>query len=137
MKPIGDQQTTQLFAQLADLQVQQRIGDDDQNSFSHLFADSAHLDIGDRFSCGEGVIQLTPDMTDELIAGVIKYAASISGGKSFVVIPAQTDCVPQTTGEGMSAAANQIQDHLIGAGGRVVIFDKGHITFDPMRPLPE
>jgi hypothetical protein len=42
-----------------------------------------------------------------------------------------------TTREGMSVAANQIQDHLIGAGGRVVIFDIGHSTFDPMRPLPE
>lgn len=48
-----------------------------------------------------------------------------------------TDCVPQTTGEGMSVAANQIQDHLLGAGGRVIVFDKGHSTFGPMRPLPE
>ncbi len=40
-----------------------------------------------RFSAGQGVIQLQPDMTDELILLMIKQAISLSNGKAFTVIP--------------------------------------------------
>jgi hypothetical protein len=40
-----------------------------------------------RFSTGQGVIQLQPGMTDEMILFMIKQAISVSNGKSFTVIP--------------------------------------------------
>jgi hypothetical protein len=40
-----------------------------------------------RFSSGQGVIQLQPGMTDEMILSAIKQAISLSNGKAFTVIP--------------------------------------------------
>lgn len=40
-----------------------------------------------RFSTGQGVIQLQPGMTDEMILFTIKQAISLSNGKAFTVIP--------------------------------------------------
>jgi hypothetical protein len=40
-----------------------------------------------RFSTGQGVIQLQPGMTDEMILSTIKQAISLSNGKAFTVIP--------------------------------------------------
>lgn len=39
------------------------------------------------FSTGQGVIQLQPGMTDEMILSVIKQAISLSNGKAFTIIP--------------------------------------------------
>lgn len=34
--------------------------------------------------------------------------------------------------QGMSKASTQILDHLVGAGGRVIVFDKGRSNSGPM-----
>jgi hypothetical protein len=48
------------------------------------------VDISDvlreRFSTGQGVIQLQPGMTDEVMLFTIKQAISLSNGKAFTVI---------------------------------------------------
>lgn len=40
-----------------------------------------------RFSTGQGVIQLQPGMTDEMVLHMIKLAISASNGNAFTVIP--------------------------------------------------
>jgi hypothetical protein len=40
-----------------------------------------------RFSTGQGVIQLQPGMTDEMILFTIKQAISLSNGNAFTVFP--------------------------------------------------
>ncbi|HGO6128515.1 TPA: hypothetical protein ACK3RK_007100 [Burkholderia cepacia] len=44
--------------------------------------------VGEQFAAGRGVVRLLPDMTDAMIATVIKAAAS--HGKPFQVIPAKS-----------------------------------------------
>ena len=58
-----------------------------------LSGEHAEIDIRDamrqQFSIGQGVIQLQPGMTDEMILYMIKLAISVSNGKAFTVIPPQ------------------------------------------------
>lgn len=89
MNTTPDPQDVQFLSRLAEIQKQQmQPGSNDQN-FSRFFNEDASL-MRNAFSSGEGVNQLVPDMTDRTIAEVIKYAASISDGKGFFVIPAPT-----------------------------------------------
>jgi hypothetical protein len=46
--------------------------------------------LQERFSTGQGVIQLQPGMTDEMMLFTIKRAISLSNGKAFTVIPPLT-----------------------------------------------
>jgi hypothetical protein len=43
--------------------------------------------LREHFSTGQGVVQLQPGMTDELMLFTIKRAISFSNGKAFTVIP--------------------------------------------------
>lgn len=43
--------------------------------------------LRERFAAGQGVLQLLPDMTDQMLLLVVKQAVSLSDGKAFVVIP--------------------------------------------------
>lgn len=43
--------------------------------------------LRERFAAGQGVLQLSSDMTDEMILLSVKHAVSLSDGKAFVVIP--------------------------------------------------
>lgn len=56
-------------------------------SYSQFFEVDADAVLRERFAAGEGVIQLLPEMDDKTIASIIKYAVSISNGKTFTVVP--------------------------------------------------
>ena len=43
--------------------------------------------LRERFSTGQGVVQLQPGMTDETMLFIIKQAISLSNGNAFTVIP--------------------------------------------------
>lgn len=58
---------------------------------SKTFGQYFEVDINDvlreRFPTGQGVIQLQPGLTDEMMRFIIKHAISISNRKAFAVIP--------------------------------------------------
>jgi hypothetical protein len=60
------------------------------------------VDISDvlreHFSTGQGVVQLQPGMTDELMLFTIKRAISFSNGKAFTVIPVSQQRFPNGQG---------------------------------------
>lgn len=45
----------------------------------------------ERFSAGEGVVTLSPSMTDEQILKLVKLACTWSQGKSFQIVPPRTN----------------------------------------------
>lgn len=47
--------------------------------------------LEERFSAGQGVVNLAANMTDEQILALIKSACSWSKGKAFQVIPPRTN----------------------------------------------
>lgn len=58
---------------------------------SKTFGRYFEVDINDvlreRFSTGQGVNQLQPGLTDEMMLFAIKHTISIGNGKAFTVIP--------------------------------------------------
>jgi hypothetical protein len=56
-------------------------------SYKAVFEVDADAAVRARFAAGEGVIALQPNMDDNAILSVIKYAIKVSGGKAFLVVP--------------------------------------------------
>ena len=63
----------------------------EEKTYGHLF-EFVERDMDavmqEKFANGQGVIQLLPDMDDAVLLAAIKYAASVSNGKPFLVMPA-------------------------------------------------
>lgn len=57
-------------------------------TYGHLFEVDADAVLREKFASGQGFIELQPEMTDEMLLSVIKYAVSLSDGKPFLVMPA-------------------------------------------------
>ena len=57
-------------------------------TYAHLFEIDIDDVLREKFASGQGVIQLQPDMTDDMLLAIIKHGVSLSAGKSFLVIPA-------------------------------------------------
>ncbi len=64
------------------------------------------------------------------------YRAAINAGMARLAEAGYLLKTDQADRIGMSAASRQIQDCLVEADGRLVVFDKGHSAFGPLRPLP-
>lgn len=56
-------------------------------TYGHLFEIDIDDVLREKFANGQGVIQLQPDMTDDMLLAIIKHAASLSTGKPFLVMP--------------------------------------------------
>lgn len=57
-------------------------------TYGHLFEVDNDTALREKFASGHGVVELQPEMTDEMLLSVIKYAVSVSAGKPFLVMPA-------------------------------------------------
>lgn len=57
-------------------------------TYGHLFEVDADAVLREKFASGQGVIELQPEMTDDMLLSVIKYAMSLCNGKPFLVMPA-------------------------------------------------
>ena len=57
-------------------------------TYGHLFKVDNDAVLSEKFASGQGVVELQPEMTDEMLLSVIKYAVSLSNGKPFLVMPA-------------------------------------------------
>lgn len=57
-------------------------------TYGHLFEVDTDAVLREKFAIGQGVVELQPEMTDEMLLSVIKYAVSVSAGKPFLVMPA-------------------------------------------------
>ena len=57
-------------------------------AYGHLFKVDNDAVLREKFASGQGVVELQPEMTDEMLLSVIKYAVSVSAGKPFLVMPA-------------------------------------------------
>jgi len=57
-------------------------------TYGHLFEVDADAVLREKFANGQGVVELRPEMTDEMLLSIIKYAVSVSAGKPFLVMPA-------------------------------------------------
>ncbi len=57
-------------------------------TYGHLFEVDTDAVLREKFASGQGVVELQPEMTDEMLLSVIKYAVSASAGKPFLVMPA-------------------------------------------------
>ena len=56
-------------------------------TYAHLFEIDIDDVLREKFASGQGVIQLQPDMTDDMLLAIIKHGVSLSAGKPFLVIP--------------------------------------------------
>jgi hypothetical protein len=81
-------QTTQRSKQIrSDCIVGVDVSDEeDKGPGRHLEVDLLDV-LRQRFSTGQGFIQLSSDMTDDIMLGIIKHAISLGNGKAFTVIP--------------------------------------------------
>lgn len=57
-------------------------------TYGHLFEVDTDAALCEKFASGQGIVELQPEMTDEMLLSVIKYAVSVSAGKPFLVMPA-------------------------------------------------
>lgn len=62
-------------------------------SYGHLFTPEAqekrNAELREKFASGKGVLQLKADMPDIVLLSVVKFAIEASGGKPFLVVPAE------------------------------------------------
>lgn len=56
-------------------------------TYGHLFEVDQDTILREKFASGQGVVELQPEMTDEMLLSVIKCALSVSSGKPFLVMP--------------------------------------------------
>lgn len=83
-----------------------------------------------------GIATMNEEQTGFLRIDDGVYKAAINAGMTRLAEAGYFLNADQADRLGMSAASRQIQECLVGAGGRLVVFDKGHSAFGPMRPLP-
>ncbi len=83
-----------------------------------------------------GIATMNEEQTGFLRIDDGAYRAAITEGMASLAEAGYFLNTDQADRLGMSAASRQIQDCLVEAGGRLVVFDKGHSAFGPMRPLP-
>jgi hypothetical protein len=60
---------------------------DEAKTYGHLFEVDHDAALREKFASGQGVIELQPEMTDEMLLAIVKHAVSICEGKPFLVVP--------------------------------------------------
>jgi hypothetical protein len=83
-----------------------------------------------------GIATMNEEQTGFLRIDDGAYRAAINAGMARLAEAGYLLKTDQADRIGMSAASRQIQDCLVEADGRLVVFDKGHSAFGPLRPLP-